>query len=365
MRYQTAAAMHRDLNRFLNTQYPEFTPHDFSVFIKNTFASHYQEQKRKIVEFAKLKPEESTNVTETASAVGTHTAKGGASEEYQPPESFDPRASGTKVDLTDLRTSIDRKTMAVMRSGTGTNINVNQGTFGQYSQHSKAHSRRRVSPQVDWNRILPVAYKVGMVLLVLGGLLFAIKTIPDRYFTLNHWKEMVVRPMTASVAGQDDLRSLAPDADYFVSIHSNPVGADIRVNGVAQGFTPGQVRVKGNVPFHLTILKENYLPYERDLVADRDAITYNATLQPLPQAGYLSISLVAGGDAPVIEVNGQRLGEKPPIRNYPVPAGVPIVVRARNPFSNTYAEDTVIIGDNQKRSIELILHVDDRTVNNK
>ncbi|HWU43951.1 MAG TPA: serine/threonine-protein kinase, partial [Bdellovibrio sp.] len=38
LRYQTAAALHRDLNRFLNTQYPEFSPHDFSVFMKNAFS---------------------------------------------------------------------------------------------------------------------------------------------------------------------------------------------------------------------------------------------------------------------------------------------------------------------------------------
>ena len=63
LRYQTSAAMHRDLNRFLNTQYPEFTPNDFSVFIKNTFATAYQEQKRKLIEFSKLKPEEKYQFT--------------------------------------------------------------------------------------------------------------------------------------------------------------------------------------------------------------------------------------------------------------------------------------------------------------
>ena len=31
LRYQTAAAFHRDLNRFLNTQYPDFSPQDFSA----------------------------------------------------------------------------------------------------------------------------------------------------------------------------------------------------------------------------------------------------------------------------------------------------------------------------------------------
>lgn len=54
LRYQTSSALHRDLNRFINTQYPEFSPQDFSVFIKNTFSEIFTEQKRKLVEFAKV-----------------------------------------------------------------------------------------------------------------------------------------------------------------------------------------------------------------------------------------------------------------------------------------------------------------------
>ena len=53
-RYQTSAALHRDLNRFINTQYPEFSPQDFSVFVKNTFSEIFTEQRRKLVEFAKV-----------------------------------------------------------------------------------------------------------------------------------------------------------------------------------------------------------------------------------------------------------------------------------------------------------------------
>ncbi len=52
LRYQTAAAFHRDLNRFLNTQYPEFSTHDFSIFIKTILAQYYQSQRKKMIEFA-------------------------------------------------------------------------------------------------------------------------------------------------------------------------------------------------------------------------------------------------------------------------------------------------------------------------
>ncbi len=53
-RFQTAAAFQKDLNRFLNVQYPDFSPQDFSVFIKNTFSEFYTESKKKLVDYSKV-----------------------------------------------------------------------------------------------------------------------------------------------------------------------------------------------------------------------------------------------------------------------------------------------------------------------
>lgn len=52
LRYQTAAGMHRDLNRFLNRQYPDFSPQDFSVSIKTLFADDVLEIRNKLVKFS-------------------------------------------------------------------------------------------------------------------------------------------------------------------------------------------------------------------------------------------------------------------------------------------------------------------------
>lgn len=54
MRYQTAAAMHRDLSRFLNKYDPEFTPHDFAVFIKTLYTDEILDTRRKLVEYSKI-----------------------------------------------------------------------------------------------------------------------------------------------------------------------------------------------------------------------------------------------------------------------------------------------------------------------
>ncbi len=54
LRYQTAAALHRDLNRFLNRQYPDFSAHDFSVFVKSVFADEILSLRKRLVDYAKV-----------------------------------------------------------------------------------------------------------------------------------------------------------------------------------------------------------------------------------------------------------------------------------------------------------------------
>jgi serine/threonine protein kinase len=54
LRYQTGAAFQRDLNRFLNRQYPDFSTQDFSVFIKSVFADEILTTRKRLVDYAKL-----------------------------------------------------------------------------------------------------------------------------------------------------------------------------------------------------------------------------------------------------------------------------------------------------------------------
>ena len=54
LRYQTAAALHKDLNRLMNRQYPDFSPHEFSMFIKSLYADEILESRSRLVEYAKI-----------------------------------------------------------------------------------------------------------------------------------------------------------------------------------------------------------------------------------------------------------------------------------------------------------------------
>ncbi len=54
LRYQTSAAIYRDLNRFLNRQFPDFSTHDFAVFIKTLFAEDILDNRQRLIEYAQV-----------------------------------------------------------------------------------------------------------------------------------------------------------------------------------------------------------------------------------------------------------------------------------------------------------------------
>ncbi len=54
LRYQTASLLHRDLNKFLNRQFPDFSPHDYSVFIKTLYTDEILDLRKRLVEYAKI-----------------------------------------------------------------------------------------------------------------------------------------------------------------------------------------------------------------------------------------------------------------------------------------------------------------------
>jgi serine/threonine protein kinase len=70
LRYQTGAALHRDLNRFLNRQYPDFSPQDFAVFIKSVFADEILSLRKRLVEYTKLNVGNANNAFDARPASG-------------------------------------------------------------------------------------------------------------------------------------------------------------------------------------------------------------------------------------------------------------------------------------------------------
>ncbi len=99
LRYQTAAAFHRDLSRFLNRQYPDFSPHDFAVSIKTLFADEILNSRRRMIEYSNVQ-------VNTATAAVANLSP--AVEFPAPSEVVSPK---TKIDITSTASFVTGPTV--------------------------------------------------------------------------------------------------------------------------------------------------------------------------------------------------------------------------------------------------------------
>jgi hypothetical protein len=153
----------------------------------------------------------------------------------------------------------------------------------------------------------------------------------------------------------------ASTSQYTVLLVSEPIGARIYINGEDTGaYTPNRRSLESFKDYVVTLKKEGYLNYEGTIRAMQNGSTFTMSMQPAQKAAYISISVANGGLNTVIYVNGIRLGEKPPIQKYAIPAGTPVRINAYDPFSKLSAEQIVKVEANQKKSVDLILGVDQR-----
>ena len=380
IRYQTAAAFHKDLNRFLNLQFPEFSTQEFSKFMKSVYNKMYVENRKKFAEFAKsVAKEETTSVTQTSTGTLTTTETESqavaqlrtaqkpvgnknvvVSKPNKTDEPLEIDLLSKKVDLGSLRINgpdnpARPQSRELTRSGaTGTfNRNNTYSGTGTYNTNTRIPVRKGGSS----------ATMFTLIFLALG------------FFGIYHFQDQLegnlpTLPITelpkietggkapassTPNSGQTDSASQKPPV--AVAVYSTPTGALVYIDGQNKGFTPFRGWVDSGKAFRVTLIKDGYLPYDSGEVnpTGTDPLTIRSTLQPEPPMGYISIEVVNGGSDPIISVNGQRLTEKPPIQRYQVPASTPVKVRVYNPITQLSDEETVTVGVGRRKPVRLIL----------
>ncbi len=73
LRYQSANDMHRDLNKFLNKHYPEYTSQDFSHLIKQLYTQEILANREKMIEFSNLNSDSESDAVETTRTITNTT----------------------------------------------------------------------------------------------------------------------------------------------------------------------------------------------------------------------------------------------------------------------------------------------------
>jgi serine/threonine protein kinase len=393
LRYQSAADFHRDLNRFLNTQYPEFSPQDFSFFMKNSFADMFLENRKKQVEYAKARPpsvEEKTTITQTA----TDTDLGDEDNDIdsQDPPTREPRlnldlSAPSQINLTEFRT---KELTAIRGSGFGVGLRPPPTTRSKKSSESSVAKGPAFVVGKSKKRFFAPAVGLLTVLALIagGGWWWSTKHRPSVPVTQASPEPVAVEqpvattpslpppeaklpqppvqstnpPVVAEPAvipgapakGTTEQASLQPT--YTVVIEASPRPARVYIDGKDTGvYTPVRRQLPANKEVRVGLSSDGYKYYEKIEKVTRDGLVLKATLEALPRMGYLSISAFNGGLDPVVYINDQRINQKLPIRFYGVPANAPVRVRITNPFAQVSGETTVKVGEGEKKDVKIIL----------
>lgn len=374
-RYQTAANLQKELNRFLNTQYPDFSTQDLSKTIIDCFKAAFTEGREKLVAYSKIDVEvnfsDSQKLPEIpgATSESKQNAKPVVPGELPPvPQNQQPASPQAHASNNDLENRI------VQPAAHKVELEGLKDAMNNFNakKNNVAHKPRNEGTAVTRvSQVKPFVYqeeKKGYSFDVVAKLFVLVLIITGGYFVYNKYvankltgiaqtqaarnKNNQPRPVEVE-QGQVDL---AAKASVKVSFNTEPSGAKIIINGNdSLRTTPAIIALPANVE---TFVKIQYNDEYNDLdlkkvFKDGESLTFQ--LQKLPKSGYLTVNVQNGGANPKLFLNGQEI--PPPFqgKRLKVRPDTIITVMAINPITQLKDETQVSIPADQDKTIELVL----------
>ena len=357
VRYQTAATLQKDLNRFLNTQHPDFAPQDFSKTVVDCFKNAFAEGREKLITYSKIDiPQTPEPVSFAPPVEEKSNSSESAKSSNQPPPMpqvklapAEPKGLGQenqlKIDLDGIKNAQTKQQQQQAKNPAPRpampkpmSNETNIGT--RVTQHTRMQSNSNSGDMADIVMKLVIIAAMGF-----GGFYGYTKF-------LNPKAKIAKKQQAVANEGQMDMSATAA---VKVSISSQPSGARIYIDGNDSGnSTPAVVTITANKEAKIALKKDGYYNYEvAKTFSDTGILT--TTLQQMPQAGFININVQNGGAKPVIYVNNQRLSEQPPIKRYAVSSDSEVTVTAVNPITQLKDEVKIKVESNKEVTVDLIL----------
>lgn len=356
LRYQTAANFHRDLNRFLNTQYPDFSPHDFSVFIKDSFHQHYIEQRNKLVEFAKAQAyDDKTKITLTKTdpiQLDEHTLNKNNQAAKSNEDHLDIDAhSQAKVNLEGLRENITSAKNQILKAKINKLANkektytgvIPNPNGGRPQINSPSHAPRASSSLEQITNLITKSV-IGLVLVFAGYWAFrtTLNPLAQKYLTTNNKAPI-------------DNREIASNEPGKLSIFSEPNGGEIYLNKVKVGETPSIISVPMNQDFNLEIRKKGFISFSDKMKVQNPVQTLNAKLDAISSNGTVNIIVVNSTGNEITTVNNKIISERLPIKDMVVDANKDLTIKVMDRTTKLGDEITVRLRSGENRQLEFVL----------
>ena len=346
-RYQTCEEFQKELNRFLNINYPDFSSNDFASLIKSLYSEEIFQTQKKLISYSKInfEPRDSsqkaslnpkdedktlTALTETDADMGSHI-----DEDY---------GSAFKLNEKSEKINVNFKGITVVR----TNPKNSSTSGGQYKSLNQLQKEYRSPLKRKKSSFGP--FKALVVLCIIAGIaLVAAQLTPFQKIT-----------------GSKELSSLAQKSSYlyntinskFVIIRSKPQGAKVFINGRnTEKLTPARIQIPSNENYIFSLSKTGFKKYQQKILANNPETIFLANLKSIP-SGYLDIDIKPRSKYTRIYVyiDGVpiQIKQPVPIESYRVQAGKRIVVRAENTKTRSYDQTKpLILSRNQRKKVTL------------
>jgi eukaryotic-like serine/threonine-protein kinase len=408
LRYQTSAALHRDLSRFLNRQYPDFSPHDFSVFIKTLFAAEILEHRKKIVEYSKfdpsrprdatplqvqiqvsipeaapkgnVTPEQSvfTNPTQidTENSISHSSAYFLNNEYSQAEKEKNPKGNPTKVEIPTERppstsqifspTPAKKETVRINdpmkktpneyaelrfdrgQRPQGQTTGVREGSYntrtGNYPSGLQMRERNRVMEIVQQSLIA-----TAVLFCVAAFGFYANSPQKAKGVALNFLEKAGVLKQQRDIASNGASEQPSSAVMVKVAITSQPPTAELWIDGKLEGdVTPTTAEFEAGREYSIMIQKAGFVPYQAKRTFKRGEKV--AIILQRAKTAYVDIIVEGSGE---IYVNDKRVAVAGPVLSYQIPADEDVVIRAVDPRTQASDEQRVRIGENFSKQVKL------------
>lgn len=410
LRYRNAEDLHRDLHRFLNLKYPDFSKQDFAKFLKMLFAKEIEDTHRKLLDYAKLdfsqlvRPKRrSPSSFEEHSQASISTQKSIRSDiaevnklEKQLEKRLDPRRREEPHQAPTTTAPQISSPFEIREQGKVNILEANE-PFGESPNGSAdgalridAPKQRGANPYANYNSTLgagaasPAQTHVGTysggtrsrlenssfhrqsssyasliaVLLVIGtlvggGVWYFANPEKANMLVSRLMRSSGVVPKTTLGPGvplqETPLASTAP-ARVMIPVSSNPPGAEIVINGKSTGeLTPTTLERKEGEEIEWTLRLPGHKEQSERLIVQQGR-SISVVLRADRKA-YLDITVMGNGE---ISVDGKVIAASGPVNGFQIPADQDVTVRVFDPVTKASDEVRVRISENTTRRITLI-----------
>lgn len=387
LRYQTSAALHRDLNRFLNTHYPEFSPQDFSVFIKHAFADAYSEQKGKLVEFSHVQPTQDGVETNTITKLNEKVKKAPQINNDRKPESGSPIlpsmgvSDHNNVENLHLDVNINENIDVKLKRKDKMDDEPTRARTSITSLSNSTPKTRATRYNFEKTRIKKESNFLTPFLMILliaagvGGYIFYGKRAPlpavidaasNAPITADQCKKKPKSEACLAKCNEGDAgiceaigRKIArvepaPAVKKFkVHFDSSPAQAEVYVDNVFQGRTPMKVEIPSRGDVRVRFKKTGFFDVDRSFLINSDNMIIRENLQEEKYAILIINALGAGADYK-IAINNAMKDDFSLRKEIRVPANQNLVVEVTNSLGFK-AREVINVQENTRRTIEMVL----------